>query len=198
MRSKATFLAAGAALALSVSACSMFEKKPPAPPPGPPPSGVVSETVATVAATVTKVDLKARKVTVRGDDGKSRTIKVPDEVRNLPQVKVGDQVVVAYYESVAYQVKKPGEGTMGVVVAEDAVRAKAGEKPGAAGAQAVTVTAKIDEIDKKNSTVTLQGPDGDVAVVAVRNASNLDRVAVGDLVEITYTEAVAVSVEPKN
>jgi Cu/Ag efflux protein CusF len=154
--------------------------------------------VATVAATVTKIDLKTRKVTLRGDDGKSRTIKVPEEVRNLPQVKVGDQVVVGYYESIAYQVKKKGEGTVGVVVAEDATRAKEGEKPGAAGAQAVTVTAKIDEIDKKNGTVTLQGPEGDVAVVKVRDPSNLDRVAVGDLIDITYTEAVAVTVEPKN
>src|SRR6185436_9453024 len=102
MRGKAMFVAAGAAAVLSVGGCSMFEKKPT----GPPPSGTVSESTVTVSAIVTKIDLKARKVTLRGPDGKSETIKVPDEVQNLPQVKVGDEVVVVYHESIGYQVMK--------------------------------------------------------------------------------------------
>lgn len=193
MRRRGTFAAAGAVVVLSIGGCSMFEKKPE----GPPPSGMVSETTATVAATVTKIDLKNRKVTLKGPDGKSETIKVPDSVRNLPQVKVGDQVVVAYQESIGYQVKRAKDGAMGVVVAQDAARAKEGDMPAAAGAAAVTVTAKIDEIDKKKGTVTLVGPEGDSTVVHVKDPSKLDQVVVGDLVEITYTEALAISVEPK-
>jgi len=57
------------------------------------------------------------------------------------------------------------------------------------------VTAKIKAIDKKNNTVTLKGPKGNLKTVKVKDPSNLDKVKVGDLVQITYTEALAIGVE---
>jgi hypothetical protein len=42
---------------------------------------------------------------------------------------------------------------------------------------------------------TLRGPEGKVVDVKVRNPKNLENVKEGDQVVITYTEAVAVSVE---
>jgi hypothetical protein len=92
-------------------------------------------------------------------------------------------------------VKKPGDATVGTAVAEGAGRAQPGDKPGAAAVRATTVTATISAIDKKAMTVTLVGPDGDATTIKARDPQKLDRVAVGDLVEITYTEALAVSVE---
>jgi Cu/Ag efflux protein CusF len=198
---KITSFAVGGALALTLAACSMTEKpKPMAPEQVAPPTplaGKLSETVVTASATVEKVDLKTRHVTLRGADGKSITVKAPEEVRNLPQVKVGDEVVIAYYDSVAYEVKPAGSATPGVTVAQDAARAQPGEKPGAYGASAVTLTATIDAIDKAASTVTLKGPEGNTQVFKIRDTAKLDQVKVGDLVQLTYTEAVAVSVEPK-
>jgi hypothetical protein len=53
----------------------------------------------------------------------------------------------------------------------------------------------ITGLDKAAGTVMLQGPTGQVTTVKARDPRNLDRVAVGDLVEVTYTEAMAVSVD---
>jgi hypothetical protein len=92
-------------------------------------------------------------------------------------------------------VKKPGDGVLGASVAEGAERAKLGEKPGAAGARITTVTATITAIDKAAMTVTLRGPDGESTTVKARDPQKLDRVSVGDLVDITYTEAIGISVE---
>jgi hypothetical protein len=50
--------------------------------------------------------------------------------------------------------------------------------------------------DKAALTVTLRGPDGETTTIKGPYARKLDRVAVGDLVDITYTEALAVSGEP--
>ena len=44
--------------------------------------------------------------------------------------------------------------------------------------------------------MTLKAPDGTLTTIKARNPANLDKVAVGDLVEITYTEALAIGVEP--
>ena len=114
-------------------------------------------------------------------------------VRNLPQVQVGDEVTAAFYESLAYAVKKPGTAAPGATMAADAARTKRGEKPGAAGARGTTAVVTITGIDMTAGTVTLQGPTGRVTTVKARDPCNLERVSVGDHVEVTYTEAIAVA-----
>lgn len=192
-------------VALTFAACAA--KQVPVPPP---PKVEVSssqterggtvEQAVTVTAAVQAVDLKKRTVTLKGSDGEVQTIKVTDAVRNLDQVKKGDLVSVVFYESVAYQVMKKGTAEPGIVEAADAGRAPIGARPAAAGASVVSVTATITAIDKQAGTVSLKGPEGNVVKVKVRDPSRLEKVKVGDLVEITYTEAVAIAVDkaPKN
>jgi hypothetical protein len=59
----------------------------------------------------------------------------------------------------------------------------------------VTVTAKVTAIDTAASTVTLVGPKGR-SVELEATKEELAKLAVGDLVEAVYTEALAVSVRP--
>jgi len=160
------------------------------------PSGKKAESTTTVTATVESVDLSKRLVTLKGPDGQLVTVHADERVKNLPQVRKGDQVAVTYYESIAYELLKPGEGKPGVASSGDVVTAAPGQKPAAAGAQVTTVTATISAIDKQTQHVTLRGPDGNTVAVKVKDPTRLDKVKVGDLVQITYTEAVAVSVEP--
>ncbi len=159
-----------------------------------PVSGVVGSELVTSSATVTKIDHATRWLTLERADGRTATMRAGDDVRNLAQVGVGDTVTVSYYESLAYEVRKPGEATPGGVAVGVAARAKKGEMPGAGAAQAVQITATITEIDTAGMRVTLKGPEGDLVSVKVRDAEKLSRVAVGDLVEITFTEAFAISV----
>lgn len=186
---------------LALSACSANKPVPPPPPPTvsvsesqTPQGGTIEQTI-TVTAAVQKIDQKTREVTLKGPDGELKTIKVSDEVKNLPQVKKGDLVTLAYYESIAYELKKKGTAEPGIDAAADAARAPVGARPGAVGGAAVSVTATITKIDKKTDSVTLKGPQGKTVAVKVKDPSRLDKVKVGDLVEITYTEAVAISVE---
>ena len=73
---------------------------------------------------------------------------------------------------------------------------KKGEKPGAGVAEATTFTATIEAIDKPASKVTLKGPEGNKVTFKVRDPKKLDVVNVGDQVQITYTRALAISVQP--
>jgi Cu/Ag efflux protein CusF len=183
-------------LTVSLTACSASkEAAAPAGAPVAPLSGTIDAGMVTATATVKAVDQKTRRVTLRRADGSLIKFTAGDNVRNLAQVKVGDEVTVNYYESLAYEVLKPGEAAPGAAIAEDVQRAKLGAKPGAAGARVTTVTVTITAINKAAGTVTLQDPDGDASTIKVRYPEKLDRVAVGDLVQLTYTEAVAVSVE---
>src|SRR5262249_24504295 len=157
--------------------------------------GLERHEVVTVRAKVMDVDQDKRTVTLRGPNGKTETYEVDPAVQNLPQVKKGDDLVVEYYRSVAVQVKKHGEAEVGISPGSAGGTAAAGQMPGAVGAQTVTITAKVMKVDKKKQIVTLKGPRGKTVDVEVQDPSRLDKVKKGDLVEITYTEALAISVE---
>ena len=186
-------------IALAATGCAEVSTPAPAAPttastatPQPLPSGIAGENLVTATARVTAIDLQTRRVALERADGSAVTIYADDSVRNLPQVVVGDEVTTTYYESLAYEVKRPGTTAPGASVREDTARAPAGEKPAAAGTRVTTIVATITGIDKADGTVTAQERR---QLTKAHDPRNLDRVVVNDLVEITYTEAVAISVE---
>ena len=135
-----------------------------------------------MTATVVALDLQKRIVTLKGEDGELRDIKV------------GDLVTVKFFESIAVEVMKPGT-VAGAGERSAIVRAKPGEMPGGMAAREVSVTATVTAIDKQKGTITLKGPEGKLNTVKVQDPANLDKVKVGDDLMITYTEALAISVE---
>lgn len=193
-------IAFATAIALTLHACA---GKKPVPPPPPTVSMSASQTqgggmaqeTTTVTATVQAIDQKTRMVTLLGPDGNTVTVRAGDDVKNLDQVKKGDFVTMVLYEAIAYEVKKKGTAEPGVSEAADVATAPKGARPAGIGASAVTVTATIVSIDRKTNTVKLKGPEGNTVSVKVKDPSRLDGVKVGDLVEITYTQAVAISVD---
>jgi hypothetical protein len=163
--------------------------------PSPVVSGTLDEQTVSAAATVEGVDQKTRHVTLKRADGTKFEIAAGPEVRNLAQLKKGDRVRVEYRQSVAYEVKRSRGATPAVSATSGVSRAAPGEKPGGTVTDAVTVRMTITAIDKGASEATLLGPHGNVTVVKARDPSKLDAVQVGDVVDVTYTEALAVSVD---
>ena len=53
----------------------------------------------------------------------------------------------------------------------------------------------IVAIDKAAKTVTIKGAEGTTETVKARDPKNLDALKVGDLVEITYTRALAIALD---
>jgi hypothetical protein len=133
-----------------------------------PPSGIVRENTVSSTATVQKIDLDTREVSLVGTDGKPFTIKCGPEVRNLPELRVGDKVTATYYESVAYEVHKPGSVEAGTRAAVGAARVEPGEKPGAVAANVV----QIDGDDRGDRQVRSVGhsaqADGQLVRISAR------------------------------
>lgn len=157
------------------------------------PSGTFQDVVEAQAAVVA-VDQAQRLITLKGDDGVTVLVRAGDEVRNLDQVRAGDKVVVSYTEAVSWQVKGPGEGSLGVAVGAEGDRAAPGELPSGKLGRSVRLTARITGIDLERETVTLTGPQGNVVTLRPRVPENLKKVKVGDLVDITFSQTVAVGV----
>jgi hypothetical protein len=151
----------------------------------------------TVSAVVEAIDHETRVVTVRKADGEELTFTASEEARNLDQVDVGDILIAEYVESIDIQVLA-NDGMEPEAAAAGAIaRTEKGDMPGFAAMEQVVVTATVEEINIEANTFKLKGPDGTVNEYTARNPDNLKRAMVGDLVVITRTDAVAITVQEK-
>jgi Cu/Ag efflux protein CusF len=158
-----------------------------------PAGGVIAAQAVEVTATVQEIDYKNRTLTLKAADGREESFVIDAAVKNFDQIKKGDLVVATYAEALAYDVKKGGGGATGT--AAGAATAKPGEKPAGVVARETTIAVTITAIDEKAPSVTFKGPAGNTRTVKVKDVAKLKTVKVGDQVELTYTEALALSVE---
>ena len=148
-----------------------------------------------VSAVVEAIDHETRVVTVRKADGEEITFTASSDARNLDQVSIGDILVAEYVETISVEVME-NEGVEPEVIEAAAIaRTEKGEMPGVAAMAANVVISTVEEINLEANTFKLKGPDGVVNEYVARNPENLKRSAVGDLVVITVTEAIAITVE---
>lgn len=157
------------------------------------PSFSASQTV-TVSAVVDAIDHETRVVTVTKADGESLTFVASEEARNLDQVAVGDVLVAEYMETVSVEVMANDGMEPEAAQAAAIARTKEGEMPGVAAMETTVIIATVEEINIEANTFKLKGPDGTINEYVAQNPDNLQRSAVGDIVVITLTSAVAVSV----
>ena len=162
--------------------------------PAPIQKGEVMMESASVTATVTKIDHATREVTIKSEDGTETTFVADAAVKNLPQVQVGDTVTATYSEALVFEVNKGG-AAVGPATSVAGGSAAAGARPAAAVARQTTATALITAIDPTVPSVTFKGASGNVRTIKVRQPEKLKGVSVGDTVQLTFTEALAVKVE---
>jgi len=151
---------------------------------------------AEISAQVIGIDKATRTLTLKGPKGDAVDLVASAEVKNFDQIKVGDFIMVRYAEALTLELRKTKGAVGEPSVREEAVRAKPGERPAAAGAREVTAIATVTAVDPKKKTITLKGPRGNVVTLNVQNPDQFKVVRKGDQVEVTYTEALALSVEP--
>ena len=160
-----------------------------------PPKGEAVVSSVSVTATVTKINQSTREVTLKAEDGEKYSFVADPAVENFSQVKKGDLVTVTYTEALVYEVKKGGKASGDVAAA--AAAAAPGAKPAGVVAEQATATVKITAINPKVPSVTVRTAEGDKQTFKVKDPGKLQGVKVGDTVVITYTEALALKVEPK-
>ena len=152
-------------------------------------------------ATIQAIDTTTRSITLRDETGVEDTYVAGPEIKRFDELKVGDTIKMTYYESVFLQVRKAGgaAGTTGAKPADAtldaAVTRGTGALPGVTGSVQEKMTVTIKAIDPAVPSLTVTTPDGRTITRKIEDKKNLDGVAVGDLIDITYTRALLTSVE---
>jgi hypothetical protein len=155
-----------------------------------------SETIR-VTAKVAAVNQETREVTLQLQDGQRVSFVAGEEARNLGQVDVGDTIMAEYVQSMTIEVRAPDGSKPATSRMGGMARSAEGERPGMTMMDGFTESATVEEINIEANTFKLKDSGGVVTEYVAQNPGNLKRASVGDLVVITFTEAVAVVVEEK-
>ncbi len=146
-------------------------------------------------AKLIELDMASRYATLLGPAGRIVTVRVPDEVKNLDQVSVGDDVVVRYMAATAVKIEAASSSGIRERVEKTAMtHAMAGAMPAVGAGRSVQVLADVTAVDVKQGTVTLRGARRTVTVAAPEGL-DLGKLKVGESVKATFFEAAAISVE---
>ena len=152
-------------------------------------------TSTTITGTVEAIDATTRTLTVKGPAGNFVPITVPKSVQRFSEIKVGDTISARYYDNVVLRLKPAGEAA--VDTTSEGVTKGTGA-PAATAAVQRTITAAIVAIDPKVPSITFKGEKVNWTYSSrVADKAALAKVKVGDRVDITWTEALMVSVVPK-
>jgi len=160
------------------------------------PSMSASQTLV-VTSQVEAINHETREVTLRGSDGETVTFIVSDEARNLDQVDVGDIVTAEYVEELSIQVVAAEGGKASAAEFAAVGRTEKGEMPGIVSVDSIVEVFTVEEINIEANTFKLKNVAGEINEYTARDPENLKRSEVGDLVVVTVTRAVAISVEKK-
>jgi hypothetical protein len=146
-----------------------------------------------VTVTVEGIEAGTRTLTVKDAEGFYETIQVPAEIKRFSELKVGDKITTRYYDNVVVRLKKPGEAALDVE--SEALTPGKGKRPAGTASSQRTITATITAIDLKNSSISVSGPNGWKYSRRVDDKKALAQLKVGDRLDLTWTEAVMLSVE---
>jgi hypothetical protein len=157
----------------------------------------VKEDVIEASAKIEAIDAPNRLLSIRGPGGPA-TILAGPEVRNFDQIRVGDEVKMTYTAAVGAAITK-SKATPTTTYDAAAVAAPIGAKPAGAVGATVSTTVQIESVDTSFDAVTFKRPDGFSRTIAVSSPEAkkfIRTLKKGDMVDVTYTEALAISVVP--
>ncbi len=118
-------------------------------------------------------------------------------MRNFNQLKVGDTVSLDYEAAVALELQPAGSAQVGVSSAQGGTVAPLDDRPGGTIAKTISLVTEVVAVDPVANTIALKGPRGNTQIIAVQREdlrARLPNVKRGDLLRISYTEAVAVDI----
>ena len=148
-------------------------------------------------ATVEGVDMSSRILTLRRPDGIMEKVYAPADVTNLPQVRIGDQIIVSYVAVISAE-RATATDAPTAVVDKAIMRTPQGSKPGVAIGSSATTTVTVESYDPQTHTVTFTGPNGVTQTAELQRSQMQDLAATlkkGDQVQVTFSEAASLTIQ---
>jgi len=164
------------------------------------PQPVMATQQVAASAKVSAIDYDRRVITLVTPQVGEFAVVAGPEVRNLAQIKPGDTVTVTYLQAIAAELSPSDKARPGLISEDLASSAAPGESPSATVGRKVSADVVIEDYDPNMNVVTFRNPDGQRRVVKVERPDMREfakHLKPGDVVTITFIEAIAADVRPE-
>ncbi len=146
-------------------------------------------TVTEITGTIEVVNKETRKMTIRTPDGRFEVIDIPEQVKRIDGIKVGDKLSATETEAVLVDLETGRDaGSMGAI-GDTTVKPEPGTKPAGTITEKLKLYGKVESVDRANSHVTIRGPDKTVTLT-VKDKALLDKLKPGDGVIASYVRII--------
>ncbi|HSR61048.1 MAG TPA: hypothetical protein VLL47_09850 [Robiginitalea sp.] len=146
---------------------------------------------------VKDINPESREVTLTDGDGGMVTITAGDSVERFDEIAVGDLVSFEYYTFIKAEFRQPTpeETNEPLQVVAAGGKAPEGVDPAAVVGAMVKAVVTIEVLNRPNMLATVRGPRGNYVTIPLEDPSLIEQLRVGQVVILTYAEAVAASLQ---
>ena len=157
-------------------------------------------TLESMQGTVTAIDADTRDITLMGPEGNLITVTASEEIERFDEITVNDVISFEYWTYMMAEFREPtaAEIEEPIVVLAEGIKATEDMDPGAAVGAIVKAVVSIEALNRPFMLVTVQGPLGNFLTIPVEDEEMLKKLHIGQVLILTYAEAVVLSLEKIN
>lgn len=150
-----------------------------------------------IQGVVIEIVQETREITLMGPEGNLVTVTAGDAVQRFNEIGVGDVISFEYltYLMAEFRQPTPEELETPLVVMVEAGKASPEIDPAAELGAIVKAVVTVEVINRPFMSVTIRGPGGNYMTIDVDDQELLKELNIGQIVILTYAEAVAVSLD---
>ena len=150
-----------------------------------------------IQGTITAIDKETREITLMGPEGEHYTVTASEDIKRFDEIKVGDVVTFDFFKYIKAEFRSPTEEELNepLVLLGEAEKANMDEAPAAAIGAVVKALVTIQTIILQFMYVTVKGPNGNFNTIHMDDEELIKKLRVGQVVILTYGEAIAISLE---
>src|SRR3954447_1020509 len=147
----------------------------------------------TISGTIESIDDSRHTINLRKADGGIETVHVPVNVKQFDQFKVGDHVSATYNNTVSAKMHPSGEPPVDNMAGSTSM----GQNVASGGTAAMlrTMTVTVTDVDKAAGSISVAGPNNWRYSRRVADPAMLDKIKVGDKIDITWDTSVTLAAQ---
>lgn len=153
--------------------------------------------LVTAQGKVTAINKDTREITLMGPQGELATVTASDAVKRFNEISVGDMITFDYYTYMKAEFRQPTEAEINepLVVLVEGGKAPEGMDPAAIVGAEVKAVVTVEILNRPAMLATVKGPRGNYTTIPMEDETLMTELHIGQVVILTYTEAMAVSLE---
>ena len=148
-----------------------------------------------IEATVENIDFQTREITLKGPEGNLLEMIVSENIERFDEIRIGDLVSAEYWTFLRAEFREPTADELAtpLVIIAEAGKAPIEVDPAGEIGAIVRAVVEVVDIDMEAKRVTIKGPRGNFMILPVEDEEVLNMLEIGELVIMTYAEALTLS-----